>query len=334
MNSEQRKEKFVILLQELLDRAGGVKGKLAETLHIKPSTLTGWLQGKVDPASLEIIVFLQLSEVKDISIDRLTGLLGINIKNSEISLYKKFRTLIKQLLSHTSQQELADLLQVSQNAVSTWTNPEKNIDPRKMTIATMQAIAYEKGWTIEKLLVYLGLKKNEPQKDLLFQVQSTASQLSFNDRLKLLAWLADLLQKQVTPSDSNTDKYIIQQAPISNSKILIVLEKEDLSLASFYSTHLVLNLQSRPENIKIATIAKLSSFLDNNTNILIFDISIPNSQVIRLIQNLHFDGDIIIFTSPVRSNTIKKQLAEIVTDIVIKPIDWLNLKNKSYFQKY
>ena len=130
MKSEERKKKFALLLQELLEECGGVKVRLAEKLEIIPSRLTRWLQGKIDPAGLEILVFNHIAQVKGCSVDELAKLIGfVRVEKQSID---KFKALVEQMLSDKTQEELGKRLGVSQNTISSWLNPETTIDPRKI----------------------------------------------------------------------------------------------------------------------------------------------------------------------------------------------------------
>ena len=159
MDLEERKQKFTQLLQDLLDQRNGVKGKLAQELQISPSRLSHWLQGKVDPAGLDIVSFKQIARLKGCSIDQLAQLLGF-IETEEQSQVR-FRKLIEELLLDKTQEELADRLGVNQTTISRWLNSTKTIDLRKITAKTMFSLARAKEWTFEKLFNYLKLESNQ-----------------------------------------------------------------------------------------------------------------------------------------------------------------------------
>ncbi|MGF1489119.1 MAG: hypothetical protein ACFBSE_18685 [Prochloraceae cyanobacterium] len=322
MEGKDRKQRFVLLLKNLLDESGGVKGNLANKLNIKPSTLTPWLQGKIDPASLDVLVFIRLAELKKVSVDEICNLLGVIANKSELSLQFKFRSVIKQLLADRSLKEFAKLLEVSQNAISPWTNPEEEIDPTNITIDKIVAIAHEKGWTSETLLTYLGLKKPLIQKNQLSQVQFNATALSLQDRFKLQAWLSGLIQEQVIESTSIKIE--------NNCKLLVILETEDLAIATNYASNLVLHLNLKPENIKVTTIPNLPGSIAD-IDILIFDISTSSSASIALIEDIEFDRDIVVFVDADLPSEVRSSFESKVTDVIVKPIDWQKLKDKAYF---
>ncbi|MGF1488762.1 MAG: helix-turn-helix domain-containing protein [Prochloraceae cyanobacterium] len=323
MEEQQRKDKFVELLMQLLDKSGGVKMKLAQKLGIKPSTLTPWLQGKIDPASLDVIVFNRLAELLNLSVDEVAISLAVVKDKTKTPLQDKFRSLIEELLSVRSQQELAQSLDLSQNAISRWINPQISINPRNLNIATIAAIAIEKKWTIERLLIYLGLKEKKIQENLLSRIKLDISSLSVIERAELLNWFNNIydLKKII-----NIEQYI----PSSNKTICTILEQEDIKVVSKYSCNFVVYFQTQPNNLEFTTISKTPALLED-FNLLIFDVDTNASAAIELINKISFNGDIVIFTSPELEQEVRQQLKDKVTDIVVKPIDWLELKNKSYF---
>ncbi|MGF1489097.1 MAG: hypothetical protein ACFBSE_18575, partial [Prochloraceae cyanobacterium] len=74
-------------------------------------------------------------------------------------------------------------------------------------------------------------------------------------------------------------------------------------------------------------------------DILIIDISTPQSASFPLIKDIEFDRDIVVFIdadlpSKVRSRSDPRSGASLeskVTDVVVKPIDWQELKDKASF---
>ena len=99
----------------------------------------------------------------------------------------------------------------------------------------------------------------------------------------------------------------------------------------FVSYYLVGCVQLQPDNIRVATIPKLPQSLDN-IDVLIFDISSPDSPSIPLIHKISFDGDIVVFTSEDLPDNVRAGLEDRVTDVLVKPIDWSNLRDKEYFR--
>ncbi len=71
---------------------------------------------------------------------------------------------------------------------------------------------------------------------------------------------------------------------------------------------------------------------DLDSDRLIFDISSPDSASIALIEEISFDGDIVVFASSDLAKNLRAGLEDKVTDLVIKPIDWSSLKDKEYFR--
>ena len=348
--AQERKKKFVILLLELLDRSEGVKGKLAQKLKIKPSTLTPWLQGKIDPASLEILVFERLAKLAGHNIDSLAKLLTIiDTDKQQNTPQEQFKNLIEQILVIQSREELAKRLGIRQATISNWLNLEKNIHPENMPVDTLAAIAIERGWTLERLLAYLNLKKDEAiEEDIIALIQSQTKQLSFSNRVKLLSWLSGDFEKEL----SSFNKLIFnhnQKKSISNKKILFIFEKEDLAISnpsatraadadlslaqrvSHYTADLITYLEINPDNLQVTTIPKLPQSLDN-IDVLIFDISTADSPSIALIEQISFDGDIVVFTSENLPENVRAGLEDKVTDVLVKPINWSSLRDKEYFR--
>ncbi len=341
MESAERKKKFIALLQQLLIKCQGVKGRLAENLEIKQSSLSGWLKGEVDPASLDILIFSRVANFALQSTDELAQELGIvDLDNEDNKSLNKFQNLLEDLLSSQTQEKLGQKLGVSRGTINAWISSERTVTPARIPVKTIAAIAREKGWTIEGLLAYLGLKKLETiEEDLLAKIQSSILQLSLTNKIKLQSWFSLQLGEDL----KSIDRQIIRKSTnktLSDRTVLIILEKEDnairvadLSLAqraSKYTGNLILHLQLSLENISIATIQDLPESLEDS-DILIFDISSPDSPSIALIQEISFDGDIVIFTSENLPENLRAGLEDKVSDVLVKPIDWSSLKDKEYF---
>ncbi len=340
--AKDRKERFVTLLNHLLDRCQGVKGKLAQQLNIKPSTLTPWLQGKIDPASLETLVFDRIAEVAGYTPDFLAKTLKIiEIEKEQDISQEQFKSLIEQVLLTQSREQLGLRLGVSHKTISNCLNPERNIDPGKILIGTLAKLAIERGWTIERLLFHLNLKKIEKiEQDTLALIQSQSKQLSLNNRIKLLSWLFADFEKIF----SNSNLLIINNqecfSKFNDRTLLIILEQENMAIASNYLQKLYVHTNINPENITIrvadpsfargATIQQLPDPIDSDT--LIFDISTPDSPSIALIQEISFDGDIVVLASENLPENLRAGLEDRVTDVLVKPIDWSSLKDKEYFR--
>ena len=326
MNEEERKERFIALLSELLGDYSGVKMKLAKKLNIKPPTLTRWFQGKVDPATLDLAVFVRVAEVANRPIDDLASFLGI-VEDSEEKILDNFKSFIKDLLSTQSQDSLAKRLGISEGAVAGWVRSQRKVDPRRVAISTVAGLAKEKGWTIKRLLIYLGLKDVETENNLFFKLQSGATVLSLNEQVKLLAWLSDLVQEKVV-QEKTIDKVTGTQ---SDRTLCIILEKEDLTIASKYLKNLYIYTDLKAENISIAAIALLPQSLEH-FDTLIFDISSADSPSIPLIESFSFEGDKVVFVPESLPADVTTKLSNQSTDVVVKPIDWQELKNKDYLR--
>ncbi len=326
MEADERKEKFIALLKELLDDYQGVKIKLAQKLEINSSTLTRWFQGKVDPATLESINFLRISQVAKLSSDELARKLGM-ISHSEAKILSKFQDLVKSLLSSQSMEELGSKLGVTYGAIAGWLSSQKNINPQRIPIGTIIALAKEKGWTLERLFIYLDLQELKNENNLLFKLQSGANVLPLNDQVKLLAWLSDRVQEKVTQQQI-TDPNI---KTIKDLIVCIILETENLAIGTNYATNLAVNLELEPDNIQVASIKNLPESLEE-FDLLLFDISSSESEAIALIEEIEFEGNMIVFAPDDLPSEVMANLSARVSDVVIKPIDWSSLKDKEYFR--
>ncbi len=330
MEVEERKRKFVKFLNELLEQNNGVKKQLAKRLNINPSTLTSWLQGKIDPASLELTVFIRVAETCECSTDELATRLEIK-PNSPQTALNKFQKLIQELLFNQSQEQLGKKIGVTHGAIAGWLSSQRPVAPRRINISTIAGLAQEKGWKIEQLLAYLGLKEiKDIKEDLFSQIQNSILKLPFQERVKLLGWLFNDFEQQLSSSYLEGFK-IANQKKLSNKTILLVFEENCLSILPRRISNLESYTLLRPENIEIATTSHLPESLED-FDILLFDISSSESEAIRLIQDISFDGDIVVFTSEDLPENLRAGLEDKVTDLVIKPIDWSSLKDKEYFR--
>ncbi len=343
MNDDERKQKFITLLNKLLKDCGGKKMELAKRLNVKPSTLTPWFQGKIDPATIELAFFVRVAELNNSSTDELINQLGILKKSQNIRL-DRFKTLIQDLLSNQTQEVLAKKLKVSEGAVSGWVRKQRTVDPLRISIATIAEIAREKNWTVEKLLVYLDLKQASDRENLSSKIKTETTILSLPEQIDLLVWLSNIIDQKIKKTDKIFDiekqKFLHDQQSQSRSNLeeirevartlLIILEQENLAIASNYLQKLYVHTNINPENITITTIQELPDPIDSD--ILIFDISSSDSPSIALIQEISFDGDIVVFTSEDLPDNVRAGLEDRVTDVLVKPIDWNSLKDKEYFR--
>ncbi len=345
MESETRKQKFVELLEEILNsQCKGVKAKLAQKLELKPTRLTAWFQGKIDPASIEILPFSRLAEFKGYSVDELAKEFQIGVEKPDPQV-DKFRKIIEELLHSQSQEQLGKNIGVSQNAISRWINPDLSIDPAKIPTERMVAIAKAKGWTVERLLIYLGLKKPQTENNLFFKLKSSATLLSFKEQVRLLTWLSNLVDKQLTENRATDNIAQLEKKELVSksykSTVLIILDKEDTAIAdpdlslaqraTNYSSNLVHYLQLQPGNIQVASIENRPESLED-FDLLIFDISSSESEAISLIQDISFDSDIVVFAFSDLAENVRSSLEDKVTEVVLKPIDWSSLRDKTYFR--
>ena len=328
MESQERKIKFVRLLQDLLDECDGVKKKLAEKLQISPSRLTHWLQGKIDPAGLEISAFYNIAQVKGCRIDELAELFDFpGIKQQPID---KFRILIKELLFDRTQEELGKIIGITQNSISNWLNPDIPLNPSKIPAPTMFALAREKGWSLERLLIYLDFESGKIEKDLFSKYRLELSVISLNEQIKILDWLCDVVESKIEKF-SNFDRAKLNKTKPSDLTVCIILEKENIAESSRYTADSIVHLQLNPDNITIATIAKPPESIAD-VDLLIFDIKSADSPSIPMIEDISFEGDIVVFAPDSLPADVMANLSSRVTEVVVKPIDWQELKNKEYFR--
>ena len=333
MNSKERKILFVSLLDEMLAGCGGIKGRLAKQLKIAPSTLSYWLQGKIDPGELSINTFTKIAKTKRLSVDELANTLGFFESHPDKSL-EKFREILKELLKSHSQDDLAAKIGISQAAISKWLDSEKKFDLDKISAIRMSAIAKVKGWTIERLLIYLDLTEPESKDNLLFQLQSDATILTLNEQVKLLTWLSDLVQAKVI-QEKTIDKAIEIKseqpfAAPSFRNICVILEQEDIESASRYTADLLIHLQLQPENIALATPHSIPESFED-FDVLIFDINSQQSPCIPLLESLEFEGEIVIFVDRSLSDDVRERLNQKATEVIVKPVPWGELKDRAYF---
>ena len=198
MGSEGRKKQFVLLLQKMLIKHKGVKTRLAEELNISPARLNPWLQGKIDPANLDLIIFNRIAKINSCSIEELAEILNLEINPSQ-KAPNKFQKLIQELLEGTSQEKLSQILGVKQNTISNWLN-DKNLDPGKIPAVTMLRLASSKGWSMEKLIDYLNLdsQASDTITDAdLDRVKSLIKKLSLKNQAELLSWLSSEFKEKI-----------------------------------------------------------------------------------------------------------------------------------------
>ncbi|MDJ0718660.1 MAG: helix-turn-helix transcriptional regulator [Prochloraceae cyanobacterium] len=327
MNLEARKKKFVTLLQELLtSKCDGVQARLAERIQIGTSTISRWLSGQVDPINVETLIFSRIAMLKGCSTQELAK--SLDFIKAERDSQKKFQILLKQMLSDKTQEQLGELIGVSQIAISNWLNPEKNIDPAKIPAGTMFAIADQLGWTFDNLLAYLGFQVETkiPQK-FLIKYQLELSELSLAERQELLAWLLNSMNIKINNPDSI--KEIISTS--SDRKVCIILEFEDLAIASNYANNLGIHFQIKAENITIATPRSLPDSL-SIFDVLLFDLNNQQSPCIPLIDSLQFDGDVVAFVDRSLPEDIQDRLKQKVSEVIVKPVPWSELKRQAYFE--
>ena len=313
---------------EMVERYGGLKNQLAQKLGVRPPTITVWCQSKIDPAGLEISIFNRIASLKGCSVDELANLFELKREASQKPL-QRLRHLVREMLVGKSQEQLGQKLNISKNTIRGWLNPTKNIDPNLIPAGTIANLATEKGWTIEKLLAYLNLKKNQAiENDVIDLIESQTRQLSLSGRVKILSSLFGDFEKELSslnpPILRNKHEIIL-----SIKKISLILEQENLAIATNYATNLAVHLQLKPENIQVTTIPKLPDSLAD-IDVLIFDISSADSASIALIKDLKFEGNIVVFAAADLPQEVLTNLSNQVTEVVVKPIDWKNLKDKEY----
>ena len=331
MESEERKQRFIKLLSEMLLESNGIKSKLAQKLGIKAPTLTGWFQGKVDPASLDIRVFERIAKVRNCSVDDLAKLLSLFDDEPKNPL-DKLKNLITEMLADTSLEQLGQRLGISKSTIGGWLYPGKNIDPGKLSAGTIAILAREKKWTIERLLTYLDLKEPVIKNQEISKVQSELSTFSLIEQIEILSWLSALVEEKLKYSANikEVSKKPRAQLMERNPQVLILIESEDVSLASLYSSNLAVHLHLQPENIKIATPSSMPESLEH-FDVLIFDINSQQSPCIPLLESLQFEGDIVIFADASLPDDVRERLNQKATELIVKPVPWEKLKDLAAF---
>ncbi len=325
MNPEARKSQFVVLLQQLLrNKCNGVQTRLAEKLEIRTSRISRWLKGQVDPINLETLVFVRIAMLKGSSNEELANSLDL-ATNNQNSL-QKFKLLLEQMLSDKTQEQLAELIGVSQFTISNWLNPESGIEPGKIPVGTMLAIAHQKGWSFDDLLFFLGLQENKKEKKLLINYQSELSLLSLTEKVELLSWLSDTVTEEI--KEQKSIKKVVESK--NDRKVCVVIEEENIAIASRYTADLLLHLQLKPENITIATPRSLPDSL-SVFDVLLLDLNSQQSPCIPLIESLQFDGDVVAFVDRSLPQDIQDRLKDKATEVIVKPVPWSELKRQAYF---
>ncbi|MDJ0719777.1 MAG: helix-turn-helix transcriptional regulator [Prochloraceae cyanobacterium] len=329
MDSNERKKLFAVLVQEILAQCGNVKVKLAKQLGISGGSLTHWLQGKIDPGGLGIKTFAAIADVKGVSVDELADYLGFFEPKFDKSL-EKFRQLLQELLENNSQDELAQKTGISQGSISKWLDPERQFDLENISAMRIAAIAKQKKWSIERLLNYLDLKQKK--QFVPCDLKAEAADLSLSEQVELLAWLSGIIDRKIKESE-NISPLIKKQTTgdiKSERNICIVLEKDDIKIVSEYLSSLGHYTQLQLKNITIATPSSLPeslSFFD----VLLFDLNNQQSPCIPLIESLQFDGDVVAIVDRSLPEDIQDRLKEKVTEVIVKPVPWSELKQKAYF---
>jgi len=334
MNSEERKKKFIALLKELLERdCDGVQARLAKKIKIGTTRISRWLSGKTDPLNLDALTFARIAELKNCSTEKLAK--SLNFPEPDVNQPNLFILLLQEMLSNKTQEELGVSLGVSQIAISNWLNPDKNTNPANISAGTMLAIARQKGWSIDDLLIYLNLQKGKKERKLITHYQLELSALSLEEQVKILNWLFNLIAQKIKESQNLlriTENKLEQNFElILDRTLLIILEQENMAIVSNYLQKIYVHTNINPENITIATIQHLPEAIAAS-NILIFDISSSDSPSIALIQEIEFEGNMIVFAPDNLPSEIMANLSARVSDVLVKPVDWGSLKDKEYFR--
>ena len=123
---------------------------------------------------------------------------------------------------------------------------------------------------------------------------------------------------------------MINTVKLSDLILCIIVEKEDEALTSFYIQKFYTYTNLKPDNIKIVSRTKIPQSL-SEFDLIIVDIDIFDNSWQSAIDQISLNGDIVIFTSQDLGTEMRERLKDKVTDILVKPIDWQELKNKKYF---
>jgi len=279
----------------------------------------------------------------------------------------RFIQLLEELLSKYDgiQTKLAQNLGISSARISSWL--QRQIDPANLETKIFQRIANIKGVSTDELARSLGFLDRDkfPSnkfKNLIIELLSnqTQEQLGIDlgvkqgaisnwinpdksiDPSKIPAatmyaiaqkkgWRFDDLLAYLDLKTNSQPRIIFNQNRNLSILVYVILEQEDITIASRYTADLIINLQINPDNIQVTTIPKLPQSLDN-IDVLIFDISTADSPSIALIEEIEFKGNILVFAPADLPEDIVANLSSRVTEVLVKPIDWSSLKDKKYFR--
>ncbi len=84
-----------------------------------------------------------------------------------------------------------------------------------------------------------------------------------------------------------------------------------------------------PQNFSLSSLPESLSLFD----VLLFDFNNQQSPCIPLIESLDFDGDVVAFVDRSLPDEVCDRLKEKVTEVIVKPVPWQELKDKPYFLK-
>lgn len=197
--TEAQRRKFrEFLKKEILEKYP--RKELLYKLDITESALNMWLSNKVKVVNIPLSSWLRISSLSGYSLDELFNKLDLSPNQEEyLSLrtnyqQQRFKQLIKDLLVGGTQSSLARILETNTGTVSKWVGP--GVQPINIAGSTFVILAAIKGWSVEDLIAWLGIKPEKVPLGSLAQTQEVILSLSKSEQVELLGWLANLVAKE------------------------------------------------------------------------------------------------------------------------------------------
>ena len=120
-----------------------------------------------------------------------------------------------------------------------------------------------------------------------------------------------ILSSLLPPSYLNQSKSVLQ--------IKLPTYFLNLSIGASWSLNLIFLSDAIIENPK----SKIQNRVDINS---------PQSPCIPLLDSLKFEGALLVFADSSLPDDVRERLKQKATDVIVKPVPWSELKDKSYFE--